>query len=138
MPDLPPPDLLIGVGHGIHLPLLIARIVCGGRSVVLMKPTLPYRCFELLFVPEHDRTRRRGNVVPTHGVICPAKVDDKETDAGLILLGGPSPHFDWSNPDVGNQVERIVRESPDVNCRSATRVDPPPRICGTPFPRHGT
>lgn len=113
-PDLPPPDLLVGVGHRTHLQLLCARLVCGGRSVVLMKPTLPLGSFDLLFVPEHDRVRRKGNVVPTQGVICPTKVDDKETGTGLILLGGPSPHFEWSNRDVGNLVEAIIRESPEV------------------------
>ena len=54
-PDLPPPDLLVGVGHRTHLPLFLACLVCGGRSVVLMKPTLPLGFFDLLFVPEHDR-----------------------------------------------------------------------------------
>ena len=113
-PDLPPPDLLVGVGHRTHLPLLLARLVCGGRSVVLMKPTLPLACFDLLFVPRHDRVRRKTNVIPTRGVICPTKVDDKETDTGLILLGGPSPHFKWSNRTVGDQVEAIIRETPEV------------------------
>ena len=113
-PDLPPPDLLLGVGHRTHLPLLLARLVCGGRSVVLMKPTLPRGFFDLLFVPQHDRVRRTTKVVPTRGVICPTKIDDKETGTGLILLGGPSRHFEWSNRDVGDQVMAIVRESPDL------------------------
>ena len=113
-PDLPPPDLLVGVGHGTHLPLCLARLVCGGRSVVLMKPTLPSRLFDLLFVPQHDRVHRDTKIIPTRGVICPTKVDDKETDTGLILLGGPSPHFEWSNRDVGDQVRAIVRESPGL------------------------
>ena len=114
VPDLPSPDLLVGVGHRTHLPLALARLVCGGRSVVLMKPSLPLRFFDLLFVPQHDRARRIAKVVPTRGVICPTKVDDKETDAGLILLGGPSPHFEWSSRNVGDQVGAIARESPDV------------------------
>lgn len=113
-PDLPRPDLLVGVGHRTHLPLLLARLVCGGRSVVLMRPTLPPVLFDLLFVPQHDRVRCNKNVVPTRGVVCPTRVDDKEADTGLILLGGPSPHFEWSNRDVSNQVEAIVHESPDV------------------------
>lgn len=113
-PDFPAPDLLIGVGHGTHLPLMVARVACGGRSVVLMKPTLPYRLFDLLFVPRHDRPRHRANVVETRGVICPSSAADKETDSGLILLGGTSRHFEWSNADIGKQVEAIVRASPNV------------------------
>ena len=73
-PDLPEPDLLIGVGHRTHLPLLIARIAFGGQTVVLMRPSLPYSCFDLVFVPAHDRVRRKANVIETRGVICPAVV----------------------------------------------------------------
>ena len=113
-PDLPPPDLLLGVGHRTHLPLFLARLVCGGKSVVLMKPTLPPGFFDLVFVPRHDRVRRTTKVVSTRGVICPTRVDDKETGTGLILLGGPSPHFEWSNREIGDQMEAIVRESPDL------------------------
>ncbi|MDE0660403.1 MAG: ELM1/GtrOC1 family putative glycosyltransferase [Gammaproteobacteria bacterium] len=113
-PDFASPDLLIGVGHATHLPLLIARRVCGGRSVVLMKPTLPYGLFDLLFVPQHDRVRRRANVVATRGVICPSVAADKEPGSGLMLLGGTSAHFEWSNPDIGKHIEAIVRASPDV------------------------
>ena len=114
-PEFASPDLLIGVGHGTHLPLLIARIVCGGRSVVLMRPTLPAGLFDLLFVPQHDRVRRRANVVETRGVICPSVVEDKEPDSGLILLGGTSTHFEWSNRDIGKQVDAIAAASPDVS-----------------------
>ena len=114
-PDLPDPDLLVGAGHRTHLPLLIARIVCGGRTVVLMKPTLPHRCFDLVFVPEHDRARPRSNVIETRGVICPAVVADKERETGLILLGGVSPHFRWSNGDVCHKVAAIVAASPDIH-----------------------
>ena len=114
MPDFPLPDLLIGVGHRTHLPLLIARFVCGGRSVVLMNPSLPYRLFDLLFVPQHDRARRRANVVETRGVVCPSVAEDKEPWSGLILLGGTSGHFEWSNREIGEQVDAIVRASPDV------------------------
>ena len=61
--DIPSPDLIVGVGHRTHVPMLLARAVCGGRSVVLMKPTLPHGLFDLVFVPRHDRYRRKGNLV---------------------------------------------------------------------------
>ena len=113
-PDLPAPHLLIGVGHRTHLPLLIARITCGGRSVVLMKPTLPRRLFDLLFVPEHDRGRRGANVVATRGVVCPVVDAAKVPGSGLILLGGTSPHFEWSNTHIGEQVGAIARATPEI------------------------
>ena len=35
------PDLLVGAGHATHLPMLACRRACGGRTLVLMKPSLP-------------------------------------------------------------------------------------------------
>lgn len=114
-PDLPGPDLLVGAGHRTHLPLLIARIAFEGQTVVLMRPSLPHGCFDLVFVPAHDRVRRKANVIETRGVICPAVVGDKERDTGLILLGGTSPHFRWSNHDVCHRVAAIAAASPHVH-----------------------
>ena len=127
-PDLPLPDLLVGAGHRTHLPLLIARIVCGGRTVILMKPTLPHRCFDLVFVPEHDRVRRKANVIETRGVICPAVVADKDRETGLILLGGTSPHFHWSNRDVCRSVAAIAAASPDVHWQVCDSRRTPPDL----------
>ncbi len=112
--DVPPPHLILGVGHRTHLPLLISRAVCGGKSVVLMKPTLPHRLFDLIFVPRHDRYRRRGNLVETRGVVCPSLENRKAPTAGLILLGGANRHFEWSNADVAAQVRAIAAASPAV------------------------
>ena len=113
-PDLPDPDLLVGVGHRTHLPLLLARIACGGNTVVLMKPTLPHALFDLLFVPQHDRAGKRANVVRTRGVICPSATAPKEPGSGLILLGGTSPHFEWVDGEVAEAVGAIARASPDI------------------------
>ena len=114
MVDIPKPHVIVGVGHRTHLPMLLARAVCGGRAVVLMKPTLPRPLFDLIFVPQHDRYRRKGNVVETRGVVCPAADEPKRADSGLILLGGASPHFDWHSRDVAAQVAAIVRAAPNV------------------------
>lgn len=113
-PDLPAPNLLLGVGHRTHLPLLLARLVWGGKTVVLMKPTLPHVLFDLLFVPQHDRAIGRANVVRTRGVICPSVTAPKKPGTGLILLGGVSPHFEWVNGEIGEKVDAIARASPEV------------------------
>ena len=112
--DIPRPDLIVGVGHRTHLPMLMARTVCGGRSIVLMKPTLPHRLFDLIFVPRHDRYRRKGNLVETRGVICPSYSASKNPNKGLILLGGINRHFEWSNDHVAQQVAAIACASPDI------------------------
>ena len=47
-------------------------------------------------------------------MICPSVAADKEPGSGLILLGGTSAHFEWSNPAIGKHVDAIVGASPDV------------------------
>lgn len=113
--DIPAPDLIVGVGHRTHVPMVMARAICGGRSVVLMKPTLPHGLFDLVFVPRHDRYRRKGNVVETRGVICPSDSTAKNPTRGLILLGGTNRHFEWSNDHVVRQVAAIADASPEVH-----------------------
>ena len=113
--DIPSPNLVVGAGHRTHVPMIVTSAVCGGRSVVLMKPTLPHRFFDLIFVPRHDRYRRKGNVVETRGVICPSDSTAKDPGRGLILLGGTSRHFEWSSDYVLGQVAAIARASPEVD-----------------------
>src|SRR5690606_19667671 len=64
-------DLLIGAGHGTHLPLLAAARKFGARSVVIMKPSLPRGLFDLCVVPRHDLAvpADSGNVVVTRGAL---------------------------------------------------------------------
>ena len=113
--DIPAPDLIVGVGHRTHVPMVMARAICGGRSVVLMKPTLPDRLFDLVFVPRHDRYRRKGNLVETRGVICPSDSTAKNPARGLILLGGMNRYFEWSTDHVVRQVAAIADASPEVD-----------------------
>ena len=113
--DIPAPDITLGVGHRTHLPTLIARNVCGGKSVVLMKPTLPHRLFDLIFLPRHDRYWRKDNLVETRGVVCPSADHAKAANSGLILLGGTNRHFQWRSTDIAAQVSAIVHASPDVD-----------------------
>ena len=112
--DIPSPDLIVGVGHRTHVPMVLARAVCGGRSVVLLKPTLPHGLFDLVFVPRHDRYRRKGNLVETRGVICPSDSTPKNPGRGLVLLGGTNRYFEWSSDQVVRQVAAIAQASPEV------------------------
>ncbi len=111
---LPPPDLLIGAGHRTHLPLLAARRAHGGRTIVLMKPSLPRAWFDLCVIPEHDNVSG-ANVLSTRGALNPVEPGKKNARAGLILIGGPSRHHGWSEQDILNQVETIVAEEKDID-----------------------
>lgn len=110
---LPAPDLLIGAGHATHLHLLAARRSHGGRSVVLMKPSLPSAWFDLCLVPAHDAATPAPNLLTTRGVlndIRPATAHDSDT--GLIVIGGPSRHVRWNTAAVLAQVEQLQRQRP--------------------------
>lgn len=131
--DVPPPALIVGAGHGTHLPMLLVRAACGGVCVALMKPTLPHRLFDLIFVPQHDRCRPRANVVVTRGVICATSEADKEPRRGLILLGGTSPHFTWDCGEVARQIAAIAVASPEVSWEVCdSRRTPPAMLDAVP------
>jgi len=110
--NLPAPDLLIGAGHSTHLPLLTFQKRFGGKTVVIMKPSLPTALFDLCLIPAHDNLMfQRGNVVRTEGSlnrIQPSTQHDSRR--GIILLGGPSRHFDWSDECVMQQILSITRK----------------------------
>lgn len=109
---LPAPDLILGAGHATHLPMLAARRARGGRLVVLMKPSLPVRCFDLCLVPRHDAPPASARVLVTEGVLNRMRSDaGKEVGLGLILIGGPSKHHDWDEAGLVAAVgELLVRE----------------------------
>lgn len=113
--QLPCPDLIVGAGHGTHVPMLMARRRFGGQVVVLMKPSLPLRFFDLCLVPSADGVQERENVLCTTGAlnrIVPSTALDSRK--GLILLGGPSDHFLWSTDLVLEQVGEVIRKSPGI------------------------
>ena len=111
---LPPPDILIGAGHRTHLPMLAARRAHGGRSVVLMKPSLPRAWFDLCAIPEHDVPAGRAaalssNVLLTRGALNGMQPGTKNPKAGLILVGGASRHYGWREKELVAQVQTIVQ-----------------------------
>lgn len=112
---LPAPDLIVGAGHATHLTLLAARRARGGRAVVLMKPSLPRRCFDLCIVPRHDGVAEGARTCVSEGAvnrIRPAAA--RETGQGLILVGGVSRHFEWDSDAVQLQIKSILARTPDT------------------------
>ena len=119
--DLPAPTLHVGAGHSTHVPMLAARRAHGGRIVVLMKPSLPPRCFDLCVVPEHDMTPARPNVLRTRGVLNRLRPQNNPVDnTGLILVGGPSRHHDWLEDSLLEQLSSIVDNDPEMDWTIAT------------------
>lgn len=113
---LPRPDLIIGAGHATHLTLLAARRAHGGRAVVLMKPSLPRRWFDLCILPRHDGIAADAHTLVTEGAlnrIQPARV--RNPNHGLLLIGGTSAHFEWDGDAMQVQLKSILSRTPDMH-----------------------
>lgn len=125
--DLPPPDLIIGAGHKTHLALLTAKRARGGKTIVIMRPTLPTDWFDLCLIPDHDRPTIKDNIFITHGAlntITPAVNHDPSR--GLILIGGPSRHYGWNTGQVIEQITTIIHESPQIRWQISDSTRTPP------------
>lgn len=115
--NLPPPDLLIGAGHATHIPLLILRRRFGGRSIVLMKPTLPMSAFDLNLIATVDNLPSiPSNVITTVGPLNRMQPSDRISQSeGLILIGGVSDHFEWSDQKILRQLAKILSSNDGVH-----------------------
>jgi len=116
---LPAPDLSLGAGHATHLGLLAARRARGGRAVVLMKPSLPTRLFDLCLVPQHDGLLPSAHVETTRGAInaCRPGPGPRDPGLGLILIGGPSAHYDWDASALRQQLDVLLERHPGQHWR---------------------
>ena len=113
---LPDPDLIIAAGHGTHLHLLAARRARGGKSVALMKPSLPVSWFDLCLIPEHDDYQGDGNYLNTKGVLNALdSAGEHHANRAVILVGGPSKHFSWDVLSLSQQIKRLVNGSPEMS-----------------------
>ena len=119
--DRRPPALIIGAGHGTHFTMLAARRACGGKTIVLMNPGLPKRCFDLCLIPEHDGVSEERNVLLTKGAINGIRPSHElQANAGLMLLGGLSAHYRWDDRAVVEQARMLASARGDVNWRLTT------------------
>lgn len=106
---LPPPDLLLGAGHGTHARMLACRRAHGGRAVVLMRPSLPNAWFDLCVIPQHDGVATSPRIFLSRGVLNPIRrTSVKDPDQGLMLVGGPSSHYGWDDDALRAQLRLIA------------------------------
>ncbi len=134
---LPPPTLIVGAGHATHLTLLAARRARGGHTVVLMKPSLPRRWFDLCILPRHDGIAADDHTLATDGALNRIRPStDRDAQQGLLLIGGPSSHFEWDDDAIQVQIRSILTRTPDM-CWTLTtsRRTPAEFLAGLPaFP----
>lgn len=111
--SLPEPDLILGAGHATHFPMLCAKILYGGVTVVLMKPSIPSIFFDMVLVPHHDSCTNFGNVHYTIGVLNTVARANPNSNEGSILLGGPSRHFLWDTDRIVREIQQICDSDSD-------------------------
>lgn len=114
--SISPPDLIISAGNRTHFALLAASRVYGGKTVVLMKPTLPFRLFDLCLIPKHDLKNPGKNIVLTEGVLNPIQpATNANPQRGLFLIGGPSTHYAWDTASMLEQITTLTQENPEIH-----------------------
>lgn len=116
--QLPKPDMIVGAGHATHGHMLAAKRAYGGKTVCMMQPSLPAELFDVCLIPEHDQYRGFSSFIETRGVINhiqPVGAETKDSDDVLIMIGGPSKHFEWDELGVIAQVYDLVRKHTDVH-----------------------
>ncbi|ULG69105.1 mitochondrial fission ELM1 family protein [Marinobacterium sediminicola] len=106
------PTLIIGAGHATHLTLLALRRFYRAPAVVLMQPSLSTGFFDLCLIPEHDQPHKRPNIITTRGALNRMQPGEKVPGSGVVLIGGPSKHFDWDETAVLSQVEALLAAEP--------------------------
>lgn len=105
------PDLLIGAGHDTHLTLLALRKLYRVPAIVLMKPSIPMGFFDLCLVPEHDQPPKRPNIIVTKGALNRMRPGTKQPGTGVVLIGGPSKHFNWDETGILAQVRALLEHA---------------------------
>ena len=109
------PDLLVGAGHSIHVPLLRAKWKYGAKAVLLMKPTLPTFLFDLVLVPKHDRLMLKHNVFRIEGALAKGSSVVPSASKGIILLGGPSRHYAWQPEKLIEEIDTILKRDEGIS-----------------------
>lgn len=110
------PDIILCAGHRTHWRALTLSWRFKAKLIVLMKPSLPKFLFDVCIVPEHDNVAGRNNIIITKGALNTVELQSNANpQQGLILLGGPSKHYRWSEADFLRQVSRLCHLLPDMH-----------------------
>ena len=82
------PDIAIGAGHKTHFHLLAVKRCLNARIVVIMKPSLPLKFFDLCVIPKHDDVKSSSNVFITNTPLINFNLKTKKKEnMGLFLIG---------------------------------------------------
>ncbi len=149
VPNLPAPPALIigGAGSGTHRLLLALRRYRKAKTLVLMKPGFPpLRLVDAAIIPAHDKVKPARNVLITEGgvinAVTPPLARLTSKPEALVLIGGPSQHYDWHDDAILSQLGDLMaryppewrwtitnsRRTPKALADSLSELQGPPRI----------
>jgi len=110
------PDFIIAAGHKTHTSLLYLKYFFGGKSILIMKPSLPCNWFDICIIPEHDKFEEKGLIYWTKGALAnTTNLIKKNEKKGLILIGGTSRHYEWDSESVVNQIEQLLNNNTSIH-----------------------
>lgn len=122
--EIEAPKLLIAAGHATHLSLLALGRRARCPTVVLMRPSLPARCFDLCIQPRHDGGSETSRLWVSDGALNPMQPASARSQDGVILIGGPSPHFSWDEAALMAQLAVICDGSRSWQLSGSRRTPP--------------
>ena len=113
------PRLILSAGRATHLISWLLSTRFRVPNVLMMRPSLPSSCFNLILVPEHDAPSVNQRTHATCGAINRMKPAEKVPDSQWVLIGGPSKHVEWSDNIVLDAI-RHLRANGDSAVKVAT------------------
>lgn len=98
--------------------MILCRFFTKTKSAVLMKPNLPCCCFDFCIASSHDDVSASNHrTLIVRGVLNPlTPSQNHDPKKGLILLGGPCRHVQWSDDAIFHQAQQAAAQtwvSPD-------------------------
>jgi len=105
------PDIAIGAGHKTHLYLLAIKRCFGAKIIVILKPSLPLKFFDLCVIPKHDDVKSKNNIITIQTALVSFNSNmKKKENVALFLIGGPSKHYYWNTKLVLEKIKKISKQ----------------------------
>ena len=108
--------LILAAGRRTHSMALSLRKYLGVPAIALMDPGwLGRQRFDLAIIPKHDRVKPSKTVIVTDGALNGMETSaDASPDQGLLLIGGPSKHYQWDTAAIQKQVQTILEKDASI------------------------
>ena len=105
------PDIAIGAGHKTHLYLLAIKRCFDAKIIVILKPSLPFKFFDLCVIPKHDDVKSKKNIITIQTTLVNFNSSmKKKENVALFLIGGPSKHYYWNTKLILEKIKNISKQ----------------------------